>query len=197
MDFSDSIWSAATVLVFVMDPLGNIPVILSILKNVDPVRRQRIIIRELFFALAILLLFLFTGQRILSFLHLQQESVAIAGGIVLMIIGLRMIFPGKEGVMGKQPGGEPFLVPLAIPMIAGPSALALLILMVKSAPDQMMNWFLALMIAWGITFILLIIAPTLYRVLKERGLAAIERLMGMLLVMMSVQMLINGLKSVL
>ncbi len=197
MDFSDSIWSAAVVLVFIMDPLGNIPVMLSILKDIDPARRQRIIVRELFIALAILLLFLFTGQRILDFLHLQQESVTIAGGIVLLIIGLRMIFPGKEGVMGHNSvGGEPFIVPLAVPMIAGPSALAMLILMVRSAPDRMLSWFYALMIAWAMTSVALLSAPLLFRILRDRGLAAIERLMGMLLVMMAVQMLLNGLQVV-
>jgi multiple antibiotic resistance protein len=197
MDFSDSIWSAATVLLFVMDPLGNIPVMLSILKDIDPARRQRIIVRELFIALAILLVFLFTGQRILDFLHLQQESVTIAGGIVLLIIGLRMIFPGKEGVMGHSSvSGEPFIVPLAVPMIAGPSALAMLILMVRSAPDRMLSWFYALIIAWAMTCVALLVASRLYRLLGERGLAAIERLMGMLLVMMAVQMVLNGLEAV-
>ncbi|MEZ4701109.1 MAG: YhgN family NAAT transporter [Rhodothermales bacterium] len=197
MDFSDSIWSAAVVLLFIMDPLGNIPVMLSILKDIDPARRQKIIVRELFIALAILLIFLFSGQKILDFLHLQQESVTIAGGIVLLIIGLRMIFPNKEGVMGHSAvGGEPFIVPLAVPMIAGPSALAMLILMVRSAPGQMTNWFYALMIAWALTSVALLGAPLLYRVLRDRGLAAIERLMGMLLVMMAVQMLLNGLKAV-
>ena len=114
--------------VFVMDPLGNIPVVLSVLKDIEPRRRRIIIVRELLIALAILLLFLFGGQRFLDVLHLQQESVTIAGGIVLLIIGLRMIFPQREGVMGAQIDGEPFIVPIAVPMIAGPSALATLIL---------------------------------------------------------------------
>jgi multiple antibiotic resistance protein len=195
MEYSASIWSAAVLLLFIMDPLGNIPVMLSIMKDIEPARRQRIIARELLIALGILLMFLFAGQRLLDFLQLQQESVTIAGGIVLMIIGLRMIFPGREGVMGHSGvSGEPFIVPLAIPMIAGPSCLAMLILMVRSAPDQMMHWFGALLIAWAMTALALLGAPLLYRILRERGLAAIARLMGMLLVMMAVQMFLNGLK---
>ena len=195
LEISDSILSAAVVLIFVMDPVGNIPLFLSLLKGIDEGRRRRIIVRELLAALVILLVFLFFGQTLLDFLHLRRESVAIAGGIVLLVIGLRMIFPTKDGVMGATPEGEPFIVPLAIPLIAGPSALATLILMVRSNPDQMLSWLAALLIAWGATAVTLMLAPFLYRVLRERGLLAIERLMGMLLIMIAVQMFINGLEA--
>ena len=191
-DFSGSIWSAAILLFFVMDPLGNIPVLLSVLKGVDARRQRIIIIREVSIALGILLLFLFAGESILTVLHLQQESVSIAGGIVLLIIGLRMIFPQRDGIMGKQIDGEPFIVPIAIPMIAGPSALATIILMAKNDPTQKSNLLIALLVAWTLSSSLLLGAPLLYRILRDRGLGAIERLMGMILVMMAVQMLING-----
>jgi multiple antibiotic resistance protein len=141
------------------------------------------------------MVFLFFGQRLLAFLQLEQESVAISGGIVLLIIGMRMIFPKPEGIIGNQAGGEPFIVPLAIPLIAGPSALATLILMVNRSPDHMGKWVLALLVAWGSTAVLLLFAPFLYRVLRERGLAALERLMGMLLIMIAVQMVLNGVKA--
>lgn len=193
-DLGGSILSAAVLLFFLMDPLGNIPVLLSVLKGVSPKRQRFIIIRELLIALVILVIFLFAGQSLLDFLHLQQESVTIAGGIILLIIGLRLIFPRPEGIMGEQADGEPFIVPIAIPMIAGPSVLAMLILMTKNEPEQLNNWFFALLIAWAISAILLLSAPFLYRILGERGLKAIERLMGMILVMMAVQMLINGVK---
>ena len=193
-DLGGSIWSAAVLLFFLMDPLGNIPVLLSVLKGISPKRQRIIIFRELLIALVILVIFLFGGQSLLNFLHLQQESVTIAGGIILLIIGLRLIFPRSDGVMGKQPDGEPFIVPIAIPMIAGPSVLAMLILMTKNEPEQLSNWFFALLIAWTITALLLLAAPFLYRILRERGLKAIERLMGMILVMMAVQMLINGIR---
>ncbi|WP_411032126.1 YhgN family NAAT transporter [Spongiimicrobium sp. 3-5] len=193
-DLGGSIWSAAVLLFFLMDPLGNIPVLLSVLKGIAPKRQRVIIIRELLIALAILLIFLFAGESLLSFLHIKQESVTIAGGIILLIIGLRLIFPRSEGVMGKQPSGEPFVVPIAIPMIAGPSVLAMLMLMTKNEPEQITNWFFAVLTAWGLSAILLLTAPFIYKILKERGLAAIERLMGMLLVMMAVQMLSNGFK---
>ncbi|MEO0742642.1 MAG: MarC family protein [Bacteroidota bacterium] len=197
MEFSDSVWSAALVLLFIMDPLGNIPLFLSLLRDVDDKRRRWVLARELLIALAVLFAFLLGGQAILNLLHLQQESVTIAGGLVLLVIGLRMVFPTPDGVMGPQPDGEPFIVPLAIPLIAGPSVLATLILMVNAAPDRTGTWALALLMAWGTTAALLMAAPLLYRLLRERGLIALERLMGMLLLMIAVQMLVNGVKAVL
>ncbi len=196
-DFGHSIWSAAVLLFFLMDPLGNIPVILSVLKDIPPKRQRLIIARELGLALVILLVFLFAGKPLLNFLHLQQEAVTISGGIILLIIGLRMIFPQPEGLMGQQPDGEPFLVPIAIPMIAGPSVLAMLILMTQSTPGQMAHWFFALVIAWAMAAAVLLAAPMFLRLLKQRGLIALERLMGMILVMMAVQMLINGFRVIL
>lgn len=193
-DFGTSILSTAVLLFFLMDPLGNIPILLSVLKGIPPKRQRIIIFRELMVALLILFVFLFAGRPLLNFLHLQQEAVTISGGIILLIIGLRMIFPKPEGIMGHQPGGEPFLVPIAIPMIAGPSILAMLILMTQNSPGKMMNWALSVLIAWGLSAVILLAAPLLLRLLKERGLLALERLMGMVLVMIAVQMLINGFK---
>ena len=191
-----SILSAATVLFFVMDPLGNVPLALTLLQDLEPKRRWIVLGRELLIALAILLVFLFFGQNLLDVLHLEQESVTIAGGIVLLVIGLRMVFPSAEGVMGDTPEGEPFIVPIAIPLLAGPSALATLILMVRSEPEAMGTWTLGLLLAWVATAAILLAAPFFYRVLRRRGLAALERLMGMLLMMIAVQMLVNGIQSV-
>ena len=190
-----SILSAATLLFFLMDPLGNIPILLSVLKDIEPKRQRKIIAREVGIALIILIVFLFAGKPLLDFLHLEEEAVSIAGGLILLIIGLRMIFPKPDGVMGAQPGGEPFIVPIAIPLIAGPSVLAMLILMTKSNPNQMTNWFFALLIAWAATASILMAAPFFLKILRKRGLIALERLMGMLLVMMAVQMLINGIRT--
>jgi multiple antibiotic resistance protein len=187
--------SAAVVLFFVMDPLGNAPLFLSLLKGIEPRRRRYIIARELLIALVILFAFLFFGQSLLDLLELEQESVTIAGGIVLMIIGLRMVFPTQEGVMGVTDDGEPFIVPLAIPLIAGPSALATLILMVGSEPAALSRWAMALLLAWGAAALVLSFAPLLYDLLKDRGLMALERLTGMLLIMIAVQMLMNGLQT--
>ena len=197
MDTGNSIWSAAVLLFLLMDPIGNIPILLAVLKGIELKRQRTIIIRELLIALGILVFFIFTGKPLLNFMHLQKEAVTIAGGIILLIIGLRMIFPKPEGVMGQTPGGEPFLVPIAIPMIAGPSVLSMLILMTQGSPGNRVSLVLSLVIAWIMSFIILLVAPALIKVLKERGLIALERFMGMILVMMAVQMLLDGFKEIL
>jgi multiple antibiotic resistance protein len=188
-----TIASAALLLFLILDPLGNIPVFLSILRRLPP-RRQRIVVaRELLIALGVLMGFVWAGKYALEAMHLRQESVSIAGGIVLFLIGIRMIFPPPEGLMGEIPDGEPFIVPLAIPMVAGPSGMAAVMLMGSSEPARLGEWSLALLIAWAATAAILFSATYLYKWLGPRALTAIERLMGMLLVAISVQMFLDGL----
>jgi len=187
-----TILSAALLLFLILDPLGNIPVFLSVLKPL-PARRQRIVLaRELLIALGVLMAFLWVGKYALELMHLRQESVSIAGGIVLFLIGIRMIFPRPEGLMGEIPDGEPFIVPLAIPLVAGPSGMAAVMLMGSGEPTRLPDFSLALLIAWGATSAILFSSTLLYRLLGHRALSALERLMGMLLVAISVQMCLDG-----
>ena len=188
-----TIASAALLLFLILDPLGNIPVFLGLLKPLPAARRRVVLIRELLIALGVLMAFLWGGKYALDLMHLRQESVSIAGGIVLFLIGLRMIFPPPEGLMGDIPGGEPFIVPMAIPLVAGPSGMAAVMLMGSNEPTRLPEWSLALMIAWGATAAILFSATALYRWLGTRVLIAVERLMGMLLVAISVQMFLDGL----
>ena len=188
------LFSAVVTLFLIMDPIGNIPLFLSILKTVPPERRRLVLLREIVLAYGVLLVFFFAGNYLLKFLGLEQESISIAGGIVLFLIALRMIFPA-EASMTTEVEGEPFLVPLAIPLIAGPSTLAALLLLQRSAPGQTVSLFLAVTIAWAISGAILFSSTFFYRILRERGLIALERLMGMLLVMVAVQMLLNGIKA--
>ena len=183
--------AAVITLFLIMDPLGNIPIFLSVLKGVPPARRRKVVVREVLIAYIVLLAFLLLGDGVLTVLQLDQETISIAGGIVLFIIALRMIFP-QTRAEGAAPEGEPLVVPLAIPLIAGPSALAALLLLQRSDPGSTMALWLAMSLAWLLTAAILIAAPFFYRILGERGLMAMERLMGMVLVMISVQMLLNG-----
>ena len=184
--------STALLLFLILDPLGNIPVFLSILKPLTPARRRIVLMREMLIALAVLFAFLWGGIYVLELMHLRQESVSIAGGIVLFLIGLKMIFPSPEGMFGETPGGEPFIVPLAIPLVAGPSGMASVMLLGSQEPDRMADWSLALFLAWLATAVILFSATRLYKVLGQAFLVAVERLMGMLLVAISVQMLMDG-----
>ena len=188
-----TIVSAALLLFLILDPLGNIPVFLSLLRGMPPQRQRLVLARELLIALAVLMAFLWGGRYALELMHLRQESVSIAGGIVLFLIGIRMIFPPPEGLMGEIPGGEPFIVPMAIPLVAGPSGMAAVMLMGSKEPERLGEWSLALLLAWVATALILFSATSLYRLLGARALTAIERLMGMLLVAISVQMLLDGL----
>ena len=191
--------AAVVTLLLIMDPIGNIPPFLSILKTVPAGRRRIVLVREILLAYCVLLVFLFFGTYLLRFLRLEQETLSVAGGIVLFLIALRMIFPREGGVsgVGEPLEGEPFLVPLAIPLFAGPSTLAALLLLQRSSPGDSTALLIAVTIAWAIGGAILLSSTFFYRVLRERGLIAIERLMGMLLVMVSVQMLMNGLKTLL
>jgi MarC family membrane protein len=186
--------SAAFLLFLILDPLGNIPIVLSLLKPLAPARRRLVLLRELLIALAVLMAFLWGGIHVLHAMHLRQESVSIAGGIVLFLIGIKMIFPGPGGMFGETEA-EPFIVPMAIPMIAGPSAMASVMLLGSQEPDRMGDWSLALALAWGGTAVILFSATYLYKALGQAFLTAIERLMGMLLVAISVQMLMDGVAS--
>jgi len=187
--WSDVLAVAAT-LFFIMDPLGNIPVFNSLLSRFDSKARTRIFLREMVIALFILLLFLYAGTSIMSFLGLTQPSLNIAGGTLLFIIAMRMIFPLKQ--RSDEPEEDPFIVPLAVPMVAGPSTLAVLLVLSSSQPERIHEWCLALLIAWGVSTAILAVSPLFLRVLGNRGLRALERLMGMLLIMLAVQMFLNG-----
>lgn len=186
------IWSAAVMLFLIMDPLGNLPIFMSILKRIDEKRRRFILIRELLIALFILFGFLFSGQAVLDFLHVRQESVSVAGGIILFLIAIKMIFPQPGGASGVAVGEEPFIVPLAVPLIAGPSTLAALILLSNQHPDRMLHWSIALAAAWSVTATILFFSGLFHKLLGEKGLTAVERLMGMILIMIAIQMFLDG-----
>lgn len=193
MNWSD-IAAAAATLFFVMDPLGNIPIFNAVLSRFSLQRRAQITARELVIALVILLIFLFAGTAILEFLGLSQPSLSIAGGVLLFIIALKMIFPHAAADAASDTE-EPLIVPLAMPLVAGPSTIAILLLLSSREPARIWEWCTALVIAWGATTLLLTASPFLMRVLGDRGLRALERLMGMLLVLIATQMLLNGVRE--
>ena len=189
------IFSAAVLLLLVIDPFGNVPIVVSALANVAPERRAKVILRECAAAYVILLAFMLGGQTFLHWLQLSEVSLAIAGGTILFLIALRMVFPHPDGVFGDPPGTEPFLVPLATPLIAGPSAIAAVMLMVSRNPSQRLAWIVALTAAMAVATIVLVAAYRLQRVLGERGMIAVERLMGLVLTALAVQMLLDGVRG--
>lgn len=184
--------NAALLFFFVISPLGIVPAMLAALKDVDPAKHKHIIVRECVIALGILLVFMFFGRGMLNMLNISIPAMTAAGGVMLMLIALRLIFPTDERNIRVSVPTEPFVVPIAIPYIAGPSILATEILMISQEPDRWPVWLGAILIAWLATLIILYLGADLRRLLGDRGLMAIERLMGMILVLIATQMLLSG-----
>lgn len=187
-----SILSAAVILILVMDPVGNAPIFKAVLGSLPAERRLRIIVRELLIALAILALFLFFGPFILTAMKLTPPALGIAGGVVLFLVAIRMIFPGAGGLGITADDEEPFIVPLAMPMIAGPATITIVVLFTTREPERVMEWLAALLIAWAVSAVVLVSSDYLLARIGARGQRALVRLMGMILTAIAVQMLLDG-----
>ncbi|MEW7975236.1 MAG: MarC family protein [Candidatus Thiodiazotropha endolucinida] len=187
--------SVAVTLFLIMDPLGNVPVFNAVLSKLDLSRRIKVVARELIIAFFVLLGTLFVGDLLLAFLGLTQPSLNIAGGVLLFIISLRMIFPSRPDHGDEAMDEEPFIVPLAVPLIAGPSTIAVLLLLSSSQPGRILEWVVALFLAWLGTTILLLGSSKLLDIIGTRGSLALERLMGMILVILATQMLLDGIRD--
>lgn len=188
---------ATTLLLFlVLDPLGNIPLYLSQLRALPEERRRAVVVRELLIAYAVLLFFFFAGAAFMQLLALDLAAVKIAGGVVLFLIALRMVFPGADGPFGPvSPRAEPFIVPLAVPAMAGPGALGVVLLLREANPGQSGTLFAAMTVAWLASALILLAAARLQRLLREEGIIAMERLMGLVLVVIAVQMFLDALRG--
>ncbi|MDO8280175.1 MAG: MarC family protein [Burkholderiaceae bacterium] len=186
--------SATILLLLITDPLGNIPIFANALRGVAPERRARVILREVLIAFGLLLTFMFVGDRFLRVMNLSDLSLQIAGAVVLFLIALRMIFP-PEARDTPPLVTEPLIVPLAIPALAGPSALATVMLLVSQAPERRMEWVAALCVTMAVCAVVLVLAERIQRALGDRVVMAFERLMGLILVAISVEMLLRGIKA--
>jgi MarC family membrane protein len=186
--------SATILLILVMDPFGNMPLVVSVLKNVDPRARPRVVLRECAIAYAVLLAFMFGGHKFMQLLRLSDTALGIAGGLILFLIALRMVFPHAEGIFGEAGEMGTFIVPLAIPAIAGPSALATVLLLVSREPQRAFEWVGALSVATFVSFVVMISAQGISRCIGRRGMIAMERLMGLVLTAIAVEMLLAGIE---
>lgn len=193
----DSWWmnmfSMAFALFLLMDPIGNVPIYVSVLKDIDSKRQQRIIVRELIIALIIIILFEFLGDALLGFLNVTMPTILISGGIILFLIALKMIFPGKKDPEVEiHQAKEPFIVPLATPLVAGPAVLAAVMLYSGQHKNEPLLPLTAIVIAWAASTLILLSSSLWKKVLGWRGLVACERLMGLILTLIAVQMFLEG-----
>lgn len=188
--------SAAFMFFLVMDPLGNVPLFLTALRNTPEDRRQWVILRELLIALVVMVAFLFAGRGLLQVLSISNAALEAAGGVILLMIAIRMVFPTPERNLSEpHTHDEPFIVPLAVPYVAGPSLLAIEVVLISQNPDDWAIYLGALALAWAVTAVILYLSGFLRRVVGDRTLIAIERLMGMLLVILAIQMMLKGTKA--
>jgi len=186
--------SATILLILVIDPFGNMPLVISVLKHVAAPKRAKVVLRECAIAYAVLLAFMFGGDKFMHLLRLSDNALAIAGGIILFLIALRMVFPHAEGIFGDTGETGTFIVPLAIPAIAGPSALATVLLLASREPQRVFEWVAALSLAMLVTVLVMLSAQRISSWIGKRGVIAIERLMGLVLTAIAVQMLLAGIE---
>lgn len=187
--------SEIVLLLFVVDPFGNVPAVNAMLAGIAPARRRVLVIRECAIAYVMLLLFMFFGRQFLAVMHLSPWSLSIAGGVILFMIAIRMVFPTAEGIFGVQLAGEPLIVPLATPLVAGPSALATVMLLASDEPRNMLQLSGALTATMAVTTLILLGGERLQRALGEHVMQAIERLMGLVLTALAVEMLLGGIRA--
>jgi multiple antibiotic resistance protein len=184
----------AVTLFLVLDPFGNAAIFHAVLAKIPESQRRRVLARELIFALVILLGFLFVGKYLLVFLGVRPATLSISGGILLFLIALGMVFPTRS-MLGEAGDEEPFIVPLAVPLIAGPSSIALILLTATKYPLEIGSIALAVSAAWLVSAVILYFSPLLLRLLGTKGTRALERLMGLLLILVSVQMFLDGVST--
>jgi len=185
--------SNAVLLFFVIDPFGLIPLYAAILRRVPVERRTRVLVRELLIALVALIVFLFAGKYVLAALHISEPAMTISGALILFLIALPMIFPTIRLSMESEGASEPFIVPLATPLFAGPSALAFVMVMGTQNITNWGSWLGTVCLAWAGASLVVLLGHSLAHWIGERGLVAIERLTGMFLVAIAVEMLLSGL----
>jgi MarC family membrane protein len=187
--------SALVLLLLVLDPFGSIPIFISVLKGVAPERRRRVAVREALIALGVLLAFMVSGRSFLDLMHLSERSLEVAGGVILLIIAIRMIFSSGALIYASDGGArEPFIFPLAVPLLAGPSAMATVLLLASRQPGQIVQWVGAVTVAILVCAAVMLAAERIRKLLGHSMVSAIEKLMGLVLTAIAVEMILAGLK---
>lgn len=188
--------SALILLLLVLDPLGSLPIFISVLRHIEPARRRPVALREAFIAFLVLMAFMLGGRAFLEVMHLSERSLEVAGGVILLIIAIRMVF-GGAGDLAAGPHGErsePLIFPIAIPLLAGPSAMATVLLLASRQPERIWHWAAALTVAIAVCTAVLLGATRIRQLLGDSVVSALEKLMGLVLTAIAVEMLLAGVK---
>lgn len=188
--------SALVLLLLVLDPFGSLPLFVATMRRVAPERRVRVALRESLIAFGILVAFMFGGRGFLELMHLSERSLEVAGGVILLLISMRMVF-GGDGHAPEEASAidaEPMIVPIAVPMMAGPSALATVLLLVSRQPERIGQWVGALAVGVAVCGLVLVAAERIRQVIGDPMVSAVEKLMGLVLSALAVEMILAGLK---
>jgi MarC family membrane protein len=186
--------SAFILLLLVLDPLGSLPIFIPVMRQVAPQRRRWVAVREVGIAFGVLFAFMFFGEGFLRVMHLSERSLEVAGGVILLMVAIRMIFSQGGGVYGTPEGKEPLIFPLAVPLLAGPSAMATVLLLASRQPERMLSWVGALASAMAVSLAVLLLCDRIRRWVGDSVVAAVEKLMGLVLTAIAVEMILAGLK---
>ncbi|HEX5372250.1 MAG TPA: MarC family protein [Aquabacterium sp.] len=191
--------SAFILLLLVLDPFGTLPVFMSVMRSVAPERRAWVALRESLVAFGVLLAFMFGGDVFLRATHLSERSLEVAGGVILLLVAIKVIFSSGQRLFDSDasstaPRREPLIFPIAIPLLAGPSAMATVLLLASRQPEQMWSWVMALSAAMAVCAVVLLLSERLYRWLGDSVVNALEKLMGLVLTAIAVEMILAGLK---
>ncbi|KQW36206.1 MarC family protein [Rhizobacter sp. Root404] len=189
-----SFLSAFILLLLVLDPLGSLPVFIPIMRTVPPERRAWVAVREVGIAFGVLVAFMFLGEGFLHVMRLSERALEVAGGVILLMVAIRMIFGHAGGVYGVPEGREPLIFPLAVPLLAGPSAMATVLLLASRQPDKVLSWVGALVGAMAVSGAVLLLCDRIRRLIGDSVVSALEKLMGLVLTAIAVEMILAGLK---
>jgi MarC family membrane protein len=186
--------SALILLLLVLDPFGSLPIFIPIMRGVVPERRAWVALREAGIAFVVLLAFMVFGESFLRVMRLSERSLEVAGGVILLMVAIRMIFGQGGSAYGAPEGPEPLIFPLAVPLLAGPSAMATVLLLASRQPDRVLDWAAALACAMVVAGIVLLLSDRIRKLLGDSVVSALEKLMGLVLTAIAVEMILAGLK---
>ncbi|MGK5594945.1 MAG: MarC family protein [Parachlamydiaceae bacterium] len=186
-----TLFSIAFMLFLIMDPVGNVSSYLNLVNELPRKRQRWIVIREMLIALAFMLLFNAIGEYIFNILQISHTVVRLSSGLILFLVAIKILFPSVDSPRANLPKGEPFVIPLAIPLIAGPSLLATIMLYAHEIPGVSLMVG-AIFLAWLAASVVLLASPYLKKALGNNGLMACERLMGMILILLAIQRFAEG-----
>ena len=189
MDFISDLGRAVIALFIIVDPFGNIPIFIGLTQNVPEIQRRKVYNTATLVGVILLLVFAFTGQEILNIFGLSIYAFEVAGGILLLIVAIRILISGARESTDSSPESLG-AVPIAIPLLVGPGAITTTIFNLQVYGSE--NAILAVLIVLALTWIILRFINRIYKFLGKTGSLVIARVMALLIAAIAVQYILTG-----